>query len=207
MFAKPDGDVGDTDTNNNEGRFATRSEIRSNLSWLDTGRIAGADWYQVLGLEAIYNLGPLQIVGEYQATWMQRDSNTVGTGPDLFFNGAYVYIAYMLTGEHVPYTRSTGTIDRVRPFRNFRLFSRDDPDDCGWGAFQVALRYSYLDLTDEDIAGGEQNNLTLGLVWYFNSHASLQLNAVYGDIENRADVGGFTSGHFTALGTRLRVDF
>ena len=75
------------------------------------------------------------------------------------------------------------------------------------GAWQVALRYSYLDLTDNDIAGGVENNLTAGLVWYLNPNSSLQFNAVYGDIRDRSPVGGFSGGHFTALGMRLRVDF
>lgn len=211
MFARPDGDRTAVETNRNEARFATRNEIRSDRSWLDTGRIAGADWYQILGLEMIYNSGPLQITGEYAYTWLQRDSDTVGTGPDVDFNGAYIFAAYMLTGEHVPYTRKSGTINRVKPFRNFRLFTpydcETDTEEDGWGAWQVALRYSFLDLTDGDIAGGEADDLTLGLVWYFNPYSSLQFNAVYGDIQDHSPVGGFTGGHFTAIGTRLRVDF
>jgi phosphate-selective porin len=64
-----------------------------------------------------------------------------------------------------------------------------------------------LDLTDNDIQGGVEDNITLGLVWYLNPYSSFQFNAVYGDIEKHAPVGGFTDGHFTAIGTRLRVDF
>jgi phosphate-selective porin OprO/OprP len=114
----------------------------------------------------------------------------------------------MLTGEHVPYKRSGGTIDRVKPFENFFLVNRcGNGGGGGWGAWQLALRYSYLDLTDNDIQGGVEDNITLGLVWYLNPYSSFQFNAVYGDIEKHAPVGGFTDGHFTAIGTRLRVDF
>ncbi|MFH1923271.1 MAG: porin [Planctomycetota bacterium] len=208
MFARPDGDANPLDTNANLGRFRTRSELRSDERWLDTGPIAGADWYEILGLETIFNAGPLQVVGEYQANWLERDGTTPGTGPDLFFHGAYVYMAYMLTGEHVPYDRRSGTIGRVTPFSNCSLVNRARGGaGPGWGAWQVALRYSYLDLTDEDIRGGIENNLTFALVWYFNPHAALQFNAIYGDIEDHEPVGGFTDGHFTALGTRLRIDF
>jgi len=208
MFARPDGDVGPDDTNENEARFRTRAELRSDERWLNTGRIAGAEWYEVLGVESILNFGPFQVVGEYQWNWVQRDSTTVGTGPDLFFHGAYVYVAYMLTGEHVPYERKSGTIGRVKPYQNFLSVNRlRSGVRSGWGAWQVAARYSYLDLTDEDIQGGTGNDLTLALVWYFNSHAALQFNAVFGDIEDHAPVNGFTGGHFTALGTRLRIDF
>jgi phosphate-selective porin OprO/OprP len=208
VFARPDGDADPDDTNANEGRFRTRGEVRSDRRWIDTGAIAGAEAYEILGLESILNLGPLQVVGEYQFNWLQRDGTTTGTGPDVYFHGAYAYIAYMLTGEHVPYERDSGTIGRIRPSTNFFLVDRREDDaESGWGAWQVALRYSYLDLTDQDIRGGVEDNWTLGLVWYFNPYSSLQFNAVYGEIDQHAAVGGFTNGHFTALGTRLRVDF
>ncbi len=208
MVADPDGDVDPRDTNANEARFRTRNEVRSDRRWLDTGPIAGALSFEILGLESIFNVGPLQITGEYMTNWVQRDATTPGTGPDLHFHGAYVYVAYMLTGEHVPYSRESGTIGRVKPFENFFVVNRCDGGiGRGWGAWQVALRYSYLDLTDGDIHGGVGNDVTLGLNWYFNAHANLQLNAMYGDIEEHRPVGGFTSGHFTILETRFRMDF
>jgi phosphate-selective porin OprO and OprP len=208
MVARPDGDNSLTERNRNNGRFRTRNELRSQSRWLNTFRIDGAEWYETLGLESILNVGPFQVVGEYQVNWMQRDNTTPGTGPDLFFHGAYVYVAYMLTGEHIPYNRKSGTIGRVKPNRNFLRIEKNNPGiGEGWGAWQVALRYSYLDLTDNDIRGGVGNDLTLGLVWYMNANASLQFNAVYGDIRKHRNVGGFTSGHFTALGTRLRINF
>ena len=209
MVARPDGDNNPaTEVNRNEGRFRTRGELRSNQRWIDTGRIAGAEWYETLGLESIFNVGPLQVVGEYQMNWMQRDNTTPGTGPDLMFHGAYMYVAYMLTGEHVPYSRKSGTIGRIKPFENFFMVDRcQGGTGTGWGAWQIALRYSYLDLTDGDIRGGIQNNTTLGLVWYLNPNASVQFNAVYGDIRDHALVNGFSDGHYTALGTRLRINF
>ncbi|MBW3541870.1 MAG: OprO/OprP family phosphate-selective porin [Planctomycetes bacterium] len=208
MAADPDGDVDPLDTNENEGRFRTRGELRSNQRWIDTGRIRGAVAYEILGLESILNVGPLQIVGEYQSSWLQRDDHTAGTGPDVNFHGGYVYVAYMLTGEHVPYDRESGTIGRVKPFEDFYCVERCDGGvGKGSGAWQVALRYSYLDLTDHDIEGGVENNVTFGLVWYFNPNANIQFNAVYGDIDEHRPVDDFTSGHFTGLGTRLRMDF
>lgn len=208
MFAKPDGDRFPTDTNANDGRFRTRPEARSSSRWIDTGRVAGADWYEVLALESLFNAGPLQIVSEYQFSWMQRDGSTPGTGPDVYFHGAYVYVAYFLTGEHIPYNRQRGTIGRVVPNENFWLANW-----CcgcrggGWGAWQLAARYSYLDLTSNDIQGGVEHNFEVALNWHWTSHSRLQFGVIYGDIEQHRPVGGYTSGDFLIAGARFAADF
>ncbi len=64
------------------------------------------------------------MTGEYQANWLQRDDSTPGTGPNVFFHGAYVYASYFLTGEFIPYSRTTSTIGRVKPYENFFLVER-----------------------------------------------------------------------------------
>ncbi len=208
MAARPDGDVGVNDTNVNEARFRAIPELRSGSRWINTNRIAGAEAYEILALESIFNVGPLQVTGEYQFNWVQRDGTTAGTGPDLYFHGAYIYLSYFLTGEHIPYNRKRATIGRVQPFQNFFLVcDRCGDKQVGWGAWAIAARYSYLDLTDQDILGGVEQNLTLALNWYWTAYSKLQFNAVYGDIENHAPTGGFTSGNFWGLGTRMAIEF
>ena len=54
-------------------------------------------------------------------------------------NGFYVQGSYLLTGEHRPYNRALGIFSGIRPKRNFL-------EDGGWGAWELAARYSYLDL-------------------------------------------------------------
>ena len=203
MLARPDGDVDPDDTNNNEARFRTRSEVRSVNQWLDTGRIPLADWYNINALEFMLNVGELHIVSEVMANNVYRDG-----AEDLLLHGGYVSATYTLTGEHIPLDRETGTIGRLVPYENFFLVER-----CcgrvggGWGAWQVAARYSYLDLTNEDVRGGLGNDATLGMNWWWTPHARLQFNAVYGDIRDRRPVEGFTGGHFLGLGTRVSMDF
>jgi phosphate-selective porin OprO/OprP len=208
MAADPDGDVSDVDSNANEARFRTRNEERSSMRWLDTGRIAGASSYEIAAVEAMFNAGPLQIVSEYQTNWTQRNDAPPGGGPDLFFHGGYVYVAYMLTGEHMPYNRRSGQLGRPVPFEDFFVVERCHGGiGSGWGAWQAALRYSHIDLSDDDIQGGVANDVTLALVWYFNAYTNLQFNAVYGMIDEHFPVGGYTDGEFVALGTRLRMEF
>lgn len=208
MVANPDGDVSPLDSNTNTARFRSRPELRSTNRWIDTGAIRGADWYEIVGLESRLNIGSLLITSEYETNWLQRDNTTVGTGPDVNFHGAYIGLSYFLTGEHHPINRTVGTLERVHPFENFFLVDRcKGGRGYGWGAWEVVFRYSYLDLTDRDIRGGVEHNLTYGFNWHWTSHSKLMFNAVSGNIEDRAPVAGFTSGNFTGLGTRLQVDF
>ncbi len=208
MMSWPDGDGGSS--NRNEARFDTRPEARTRDDWLNTGAIAGAENVQQLGFETAMNFGPVQIVGEVLNSHVERD----GGNRDVNFLGGYGYISYFLTGEHMPWERKSGQLGRVKPFQNFFLVNTcDGCTDGGWGAWQIAARYSFLDLNDEDIQGGEGSALTLALNWYWNPNASLQFNYIHGQITDSvngvvsAAGGAAASGEYNIIGTRFRVDF
>lgn len=194
------------DSGRNEARFRHRPEARTDQRWLDTGLISGADDYTLLGLEGVINVGALQIVGEYQNVWMNRVA-----GNDLNFNGAYAYVSYFLTGEHIPWDRKSGTLGRVIPFENFFLVDRCcGGTGGGMGAWQVALRWSYADFSDDDIQGGVGESLTAGLNWHWTPYSRMQFNYIYGDIEQNdlnAAAGAPNFGTYHILGTRIMVDF
>lgn len=81
----------------------------------------------------------------FRAKW---DRSTVD---DPVFKGFYAQASWVLTGETFKYTQ--GKFVRVRP-QNPR------------GAWEVAVRFSRVDLNDEGIFGGEEKNLTGALNWY-----------------------------------------
>jgi len=206
MYARPDGDEPSGaagDVNSNDGRFRTRSELRSATRWLDTGRIANAEHYEIAAAEMMLNVGAFQLVSEYQTAWTQ-----IGGADDVFFHGGYVQASYFLTGEHIPLSRSSGTIGRVKPYENFFLVDRLS-GGTGWGlgAWQVAARYSFLDLTDGAVQGGEGSTFTAGMNWWWTPYSRVQMNYLYGQIDDHSPVGGFTGGNFHAIGTRWMVDF
>ncbi|MCA9025810.1 MAG: ATPase [Planctomycetaceae bacterium] len=186
-------------------RYRSRPEARTVSRWFDTGNIIGSQAFETFGLESMFNSGPLQITAEYETNWTQRGS--IGDS-NLFFHGGYIYAAWMLTGEHIPYNRQTGTIGRLKPRRNVFCVDRDCAE-CGqgWGAWQLGLRYSYIDLTDNDITGGIGHSGTLALNWFFNEYAKLQFNLIYGSIHDRGPIGGYTSGTYLIAGTRLAIEF
>ena len=182
-----------------EARFRTEPEARTENEWLDTRIIDGTSEFHVLGLEGVVNVGRWQLAGEYLNTWVNRD---VAFGDDLHLHGGYIYLSCFLTEHFQPWNRAQGIIDRVQSLRtgpNFRC------DTCG--AWQIGVRWSFVDLTDSNIAGGVGESITATLSWYWTPRARLQINAAYGDISQHRPEDGQTFGHYVAIGTRALVDF
>lgn len=189
--------------NGNEARYRTRPEGRSSNRWIDTGRIAGADYQDLIGLEGVVNVGAVQVVAEYQSVWVNREAL-----PTTRFDGGYVYLSYFLTGEHMPWSRKSGTLGRPVPFQNFFLV--DMCNGCrggGWGAWQIAGRYSKADYSNKDIFGGEGEAFTFGANWYWTANARMQFNYITGKIENRDAGAGIESGNYNIYGLRAMIDF
>ncbi len=115
-FAFPDGDGTNAGGPPNQARFQTRPEGRSSDTWLDTDVIEGANAYQILGLETVFNVGPLQLAGEFMNLWLQRQG---GSAEDVHLHGAYVYASYFITGEHLTWNRQLGILGRTSPFEDF----------------------------------------------------------------------------------------
>jgi phosphate-selective porin OprO/OprP len=116
------------------------------------------------------------------------------------FEGWYVQVGYFITGEHRPYSRSSGKWDRVKPKRNFHDGSG------GWGAVEAVLRYETLDLNDEDegVLGGEYDYvLILGFNWYWNPNVRLMFNFIMSDVS----LASGASGDFSAFSMRTQIDF
>ncbi|HIN53401.1 MAG TPA: porin [Planctomycetes bacterium] len=202
------GSVANTDPNaaNNQARFRTRPESRTSSRWLNTGRIAGADRYALWGIEGALNFGPLNIQSEYQVVQVHRLAD-----PSVVFQAGHIQASYWLSGEHTPWNRDTGTIGRTLPFDPF---SPDvQGDDPRGGAWQVAIRYSYADFTDDDIFGGVGNSLSIGLNYWWSSRSRIQINYMKGRISDSSVVAGENTsgtprnGSYGILGVRYMVDF
>ena len=70
------------------------------------------------------------------------------------------------------YRHNLGTIRRIRPKRELRDGSG------GLGAFEIALRFSRIDLNDQDITGGTLNDLSFAFNWYPTYPTRVSFNAI-----------------------------
>lgn len=138
-------------------RLRVRPESHvTDVRLVDTGTLDGVDDLTRMGLEAAWVQGPFSLQGEYLGVDVSRT-----LAPDFTGDGWYVFGSWFLTGESRPY--KGGAFGRVKPRGEH-------------GAWELALRYSTLDFDDGSVAGGEEDNLTLGLNYYVTSHLKFQGN-------------------------------
>lgn len=137
---------------------------------VDTGPLL-ANTVNTIGWEGLYVHGPFSVQTELMGAWVDR----IGGGTP-FFYGSYVTCSYFLTGEHRAYDRKAGALDRIKPLHDF-LWTPGCA--CGWGAWELAGRWSMIDLTDAGVNGGVENNATFCLNWYLNSYTKLSLNYIH----------------------------
>ncbi|HEY9555031.1 OprO/OprP family phosphate-selective porin [Allosphingosinicella sp.] len=187
----------DAPTGASELNLRDRIEMR-----IDGNRILGTgalpiDSARVLSAELAGTLGSFHFQGEYFDFNVER---TPGNGPNLDFSGYYFQSGYILTGEKRSYSANSGSYGGVTPSRPFDWRTGD------WGAWEIAARYSVVDLNDKDILGGRQENVTLGLNWYVNNNMRFMLNYINGKVDKR-NSGGDVGADYQAIGGRAQIAF
>jgi phosphate-selective porin OprO/OprP len=187
-------------------RLRDRPELRVDGARLvDTGNI-DADGLTSIGAEfgALYK--NFYVQAEYFDIGIERRNSLL---PDPEFSGWYVQGSWILTGESRRYSTATAGFDGPRPTKPFSL------REGTWGAWELAVRYSTLDLNYLETAlpaagsirGGEQDIFSVGLNWYVNNGVTLQ--AAYRNVSvDRRSPGGtaFVAGSTPALNAQVGQD-
>ena len=152
--------------NQDSTQFRSRPEIATvNDYFVDTGAIANADRVGRFSLEASQVRGRFSWQTELLAARVERDGAEA-----VDFWGTYVFVSWFLTGDSRNYNFGTGSFDQVHIGSPFL--------EGGPGAFELGFRASYVDLTDRNVIGGAEKNLSIGLNWYVNKRIRLMTNLV-----------------------------
>ena len=190
--------------------LSDRPELRIDpTSILSTGALANVSGAQVYSAEAAASYGPLYFQGEY----FYYNIDRLGwTGlPSLHFDGGYAEASWVLTGEPHKYNPGAGAYGGIVPYNPV---TPTGDGLSGWGAWEIAGRYSVVDLDDQlgtagGAAGGKQTVYTVGLNWYPNRNIRFMLNYLHGIIDKQAsatnpsDVGA----KFDAVAMRTQIAF
>lgn len=159
-------------------RFRARPEIRKTPRFVDTGSLE-ASGVTFVGGELALKHRSFLMQSEYIHTQVS-DASIASGGPDLGtveFDGYYVLMSYILTGEQRKYSRANGVFARLVPHNNvhpgegcFPLFQ---------GAWEVSSRYTNVNLNDTGVDGGRLQTVTTGLTWYLNPTVKIMANHVW----------------------------
>ena len=174
-------------------RFRARPESHlTDVRYANTGKIADTRRVLAYAAEAAWVYGPVSLQGEYMRARVVRRGGLAS----LNFDGYYLYASWFLTGESRHYKGGKGAFGKVKP----RLPS---------GAWELALRYSTLDLTDADISGGEASGVTVGVNWYATPVVRIMVNLVFVDNNGAANNDGRVAGGDDPVifQTRFQVSF
>lgn len=161
--------------------------------FVNTGEIL-ADDVNMFNAEAAVSLGRFAIQSE--ARWAVVDATS---GQRHSFPGAYAQIRYVLTGETIAYNRDAGVFGRIKPCAPVDFY-------CGqWGAWEIAARWSYLNLNDAGLPGPGRRltDTTIGLNWYVNDHTKFQCHWIHSQLADPT----FGDSRADTLALRGQIDF
>ena len=151
-------------SNGKEGlRYRSEPEFAEAPLYVDTGNPFPADSSMQYVFETSWRRGPYWLAGE----WIRTDANAPASG-DPTLTGYSLTGSWALTGETRPYNRDNGL---MRPLPVAKSVYQG-----GWGAWELSMRYSDIDLTDGLIAGGDMEVLSLGVNWWLSPIFNANLN-------------------------------
>jgi phosphate-selective porin OprO/OprP len=189
-------------------------ELRvANTSLVDTGSIP-ASRETTYGLEAGASWRNLYAAGEWFKFDIDRTALVGAPSPfDPSLSGWYLQGAWTITGERHVWTPNTGGFRGiVQPLHPF------DPANGGWGGWELAARYTVLDLNDDagapghatpigGVRGGEQDITTVGVNFYPNSLLRFLLDYQSADIKRLSSAGANAGEHENAVSARAQFTF
>ncbi len=113
--------------------------------------------------EVAWRSGPLWVSGEYVRTEVRAPALGSPT-----FTGFHAAATWSVTGEMRAYQRRSGLLG---PLPIARSVNQD-----GWGAWELGVRWSKLDLTDGEVEGGKMQIFSLGLNWWLTPIFNVNVN-------------------------------
>jgi len=167
-------------------RARSRPEFNNAPLYVDTGQLS-ADDQVTYNLETYWRHGPYMVGFEYIG--VDVDSPQTGN-PN--FSGYHITGSWAITGESRAYRKRSGTFDPLPVARPV--------NQGGWGAVELAFRYSNTDLTDGTVDGGEMDIWSLGVNWWLTRSTSFGVNYRYISLDRFS-----TQGDSSGINARLML--
>jgi phosphate-selective porin OprO/OprP len=131
----------------------------------------------VIGGEFAWLFGPLAIQSEFMVAEVKPSINSTALHDNYEYFAYYVVVSWFITGEHKNYSQSKNCFAILHPKKNLGKGQ-------GAGAWEVAVRYSHIDLDDKDLNGGMMSDFTFGVNWYLNPATKFAFNYIRSNVIN-----------------------
>ncbi len=135
---------------------------------VSTGTLRNAKDVGRFEFETIYQFGSYRIQGEYAFADVGGVTPTTAmTGrSDRFFQSGYVEGAWVINGNGRPYRIAPNYGSELAVLTGVEIDDSQRISRGGYGVFEVAARYSTIDLQDGATLGGKEDDITAGINWY-----------------------------------------
>jgi phosphate-selective porin OprO/OprP len=152
-------------------RYRTEPEFNQSPVYVDTSfgqdsELLPADKLETWNIELSWRRGPLWLASEY--TRSDVKSPEYGNPK---FDGYWLGLSWILTGEMRAYNRKSGVFGGVPVSRSVY--------QNGKGAWELKARWSNVDLNDGGIQGGDMDIASLGLSWWLTQFFAVDFNYRY----------------------------
>jgi phosphate-selective porin OprO and OprP len=194
-------------TLNGLAEFSTRPWVGTQAP-IGFGTEADSDEWNQVDAEFLVIWGSASLQSEYFQILMNGGEQ---------FNGGYAFLSYFLTGESRSYRKDLKTIDRTQPFEPFFWVNTAQGQCCGWGAWEIALGYSWVNLDDghdtvvtvppnsTNRLRGFNNNVVAGVNWYQNPWSRMFFDYTL-ELVDFVDPG-VPSSNASIFGIRWQIDW
>ena len=181
-------------------RYSQRPEVHLANRFADTGSVIPTNDIDIINAEFATVFGPFSVQAEYMHSFVDGRNRE-----NLDFWGTYILASYFLTAEHRNYQHGKASFGRTELNENF------NPAEGEWGAWEIAARFSYLDLDDHFADGGTLWDVTAALNWYLYPNARVMVNYVHSQLNGRTVLGppsvDGVDGAMDAAQVRFQIDF
>ncbi len=177
-------------------------------SFVDTGDLPDVARASRIGSEFAYRNGPLLLQAEYIHAEIERFEGLGGPLPVLGFQGGYVEAGLVLNGEGRSYAMTPQGGTTYATFKGVIVPEGQRVSRGGIGVFEVAARYSSIDLNARVFRAGSERDVTLGLNWYPEPNLRLIANYIHGRVqpsETQSDALSRASFSVDTIITRLQI--
>jgi phosphate-selective porin OprO/OprP len=170
------------------GSLKSTPEFNQSPEFLETDVLQSDDAYTYQA-EASLRTGPFWLHGEYIRAELE---DALYNDPTM--SGYHLTASWLLSGEVRPYNRRVGIFGGVPISRSV--------NQNGWGAWELATRFSHLDLSEvPDVNGGMSGEMDIwsaGINWWASPYMNINFNYRYITLD-RYGVEGSSQGVVTRV--------